>query len=240
MKVVISQSMFFPWVGFLEQIRLADVFVYYDDVQFSKGSFTNRVQLKTGKGRSWLTVPLENLHLGQCINEVSIAPSVKWKERHLKLLMESLEGTTFFDDALELARKVYERTYPNIGTLARASMMALADYFGLTGEKTFIDVEQLQIVGNSSDRVLEIVKRLSGTTYITGLGALKYLEHEKFVAAGVNVRYMQYQCKPYPQMHGEFNPYVSGLDLVANCGRGGARFICSETIDWKELIYESR
>ena len=49
--VVISQPMFFPWVGMFEQIALADVYVHYDDVQFSKGSFTNRVQLKTARAR---------------------------------------------------------------------------------------------------------------------------------------------------------------------------------------------
>ena len=50
MKVVISQPMLFPWVGMLEQIMLADVFVHYADVQFSKGSFTNRVQIKDSTG----------------------------------------------------------------------------------------------------------------------------------------------------------------------------------------------
>ena len=65
MKVVISQPMFFPWVGFLEQMRLADVYVHYDDVQFSKGSFTNRVQIKTPEGFIWLTAPLRNLRAGR-------------------------------------------------------------------------------------------------------------------------------------------------------------------------------
>ena len=54
-RVVISQSMLFPWVGLLEQMRLADVFVHYDDVQFSKGSFVNRVQVKTPDGVRWMT-----------------------------------------------------------------------------------------------------------------------------------------------------------------------------------------
>ena len=59
MKVVISQSMFFPWVGFLEQLKLADVYVFYDDVQFSKGGFTNRAQVKANDGVKWMTVPLQ-------------------------------------------------------------------------------------------------------------------------------------------------------------------------------------
>ena len=62
-RVVISQPMLFPWVGLFEQIRAADVYVHYDDVQFSKGSFTNRVQIKTARGPRWLTVPGASVHV---------------------------------------------------------------------------------------------------------------------------------------------------------------------------------
>ena len=33
-------------VGFFNQIAMSDLFIHYDDVQFSKGSFVNRVNLK--------------------------------------------------------------------------------------------------------------------------------------------------------------------------------------------------
>ena len=52
--------MFFPWVGLFEQIRLANVFVHYDDVQLPQGrSFTTRVQLKAPTGVHWLTMPVK-------------------------------------------------------------------------------------------------------------------------------------------------------------------------------------
>ena len=65
---MISQPMYFPWVGMLEQMRLADVFVHLDDAQYSKGGFLNRVQVKTQQGSSWITVPLEESKLGNNIN----------------------------------------------------------------------------------------------------------------------------------------------------------------------------
>ena len=95
MRVVVSQSMLFPWVGLLEQLRLADVFVHYDDVQFSKGSFVNRVQIKTASGVRWMTIPTRDLHLGQRICEVEVAPPSKWLNQHLALLKSSLAGGVF-------------------------------------------------------------------------------------------------------------------------------------------------
>src|SRR6188768_4131453 len=107
MQVVISQSMYFPWVGFLEQLRLADVFVHYDDVQFSKGSFTNRVQIKMPIGRRWMTVPLVDHHLGQAINEVRIKAPGEWRAGHMDLLRESFEGAPFKEDAIGIVEQVY-------------------------------------------------------------------------------------------------------------------------------------
>lgn len=239
MNIVISQSMLFPWVGMLEQIKLADWFVHYDDVQFSKGSFVNRVQIKTAKGSRWMTVPLQNRRFGQNIDEVEIAPISKWRDTHLELLKTSFDGARYADEALEIANQVYLTEYPNIGLLARASLMALVNYFGLNTSKTFIDVKELAIEGSSSQRVLEVVQKLGGSKYITGLGALRYLDHNLFETHGISVQYMRYKCCAYPQLHGEFTPYVSGLDLIANCGKEGVQYICPETIDWRSLFNES-
>jgi len=232
--VVISQSMLFPWIGMLEQLRLADVFVHYDDVQFSKGSFVNRVQVKTARGVEWMTVPLRDLHLGQRIDEVQIAPPSRWRQAHLDLLARGFEGAPHAADALRLARDVYAGEYASIGSLARASMLALADYFGLSVGTSFVDVTGLDIGGASSDRVLAVVKHHGADTYVTGHGGSRYLDHLAFERAGVRVEYMAYRRLPYPQLHGVFTPHVTALDLVANCGRAGIQYICSETVSWRD------
>lgn len=240
MRVVISQSMLFPWVGLLEQVRLAEVFVHYDDVQFSKGSFVNRVQIKTAEGMRWMTVPLRELHLGQRIDEVQVAEPVRWRDQHLGLLAHSFTGAPFAADALALAQAVYEKSYDNIGALARASLMALVDYFRLGADCRFVDAKALGVGGSSSNRVLDVVRQLGGTHYVTGHGASRYLDHELFERADVQVQYMSYQCAPYPQPHGPFTPYVSGLDLVAHCGREGTNCITSPAVPWREFMAHTR
>jgi hypothetical protein len=239
MKVVITQSMLFPWVGLLEQIREADVLVHYDDVQFSKGHLTNRIQVKTPSGRSWMTVPMKELHLGQAIDEARIQPTSAWRDRHLALLRESFRKAPHAADALDLAATVYSQDHATIGALARASMLALARYFGLLEGTRLVDVRSLGIGGASSQRVLDVVAAVGGTVYITGHGARNYLVHEDFEGRGVDVRYMHYSMSPYPQAWGEFTPFVTGLDLVANCGRDGARVIASSSVHWRSFVARS-
>ena len=235
MRVVISQPMFFPWVGMFEQIRLANIYVHYSDVQYSKGSFVNRVQIKTPMGVRWLTVPLQRFTLGQRIDQIQIAKS-DWRSKHLELLKQSYRRAPYMNDMFNLVEQVYSHNYLTIDELSRASLDAVCHYYQLNPACRFLNARDLAINGKGSQRVLDIVQALGGTVYITGHGAKNYLDHARFEAAGVRVEYMNYQCKPYPQMHGAFTPYVSILDLIANMGQAGREYICSDTLYWRDFL----
>ena len=235
-RVVISQPMFFPWVGMFEQTRLADVYVHYDDVQFSKGSFTNRVQIKTARGSEWLSIPLRDLRLGQKICEVAVDDRQDWRHRHLQMLSEAYAAAPFFDEMLALAKAVYARPAVTLCEVAIASMEAVWGYYPSARPQEILWSSAMGIGGQSSRRVLDVVKRAGGTHYITGHGARQYLDHALFEAEGVRVEYLNYQKQAYPQLHGEFTPFVSVLDLIANLGKDGARVMVSGTVDWKEFF----
>jgi len=234
-RVVISQSMYFPWVGMLEQIRLADVFIHYDDVQFTRRGFSHRIKVKIPDGTSWLSVPLREHTRGPAIDEVRIIPVSDWADRHLALLDTSLHRAPFAKEAREIMVSVLSGKHETVRDVARESMLALCRYFGLDTTTEFVDSRDLCIGGSGSDRILSLVKTVGGTDYVTGHGALNYLDHASFEANRISVSYMDYQCLPYPQLHGEFTPYVTALDLVANCGREGLANIASGTQNWKEF-----
>jgi hypothetical protein len=236
MNVVISQPMYFPWVGLFEQIKLADVYVHYTDVQFSKGSFVNRVQVKTDQGSTWMTVPLKQVSINQTIDAVQINNAVDWRRKHRRLLQQAYARAPYRDEMLELVDGVFSAEYETIGELSRSSIDLVCRYFGLDSRRQLVDIASLNIPGRSSQRVLDTVLALDGDTYITGLGASKYLDHEQFDNAGVRVEYMNYRMTPYAQLHGDFTPYVTVLDLIANAGKEGQQYIASGTTYWKEHI----
>lgn len=235
-RVVISQPMFFPWIGMLEQIRLADVYVHYADVQFSKGSFVNRVQVKTASGIKWLTVPLKGLSLGQHIDEVEINNSTDWRSNHIRLLTQAYADAPFREEMLAIAMQVYDTKAKTIDELAIGSLDAILGYFDLAENTQFMDSRSMNVGGSSSQRVLDIVRAVGGTVYITGHGAKNYLDHELFEQHGIRVDYMDYQKTAYPQLYGEFTPYVSILDLIANVGKAGKKYIHSGTHYWRDCI----
>ncbi|QYJ24497.1 WbqC family protein [Achromobacter sp. ES-001] len=231
--------MYFPWVGMLEQIKHADVFVHYDDVQFARGFF-NRVQIKTRTGISWLTVPLAGQRRGQLINEVQIDYRTDWRRSHLSQLSQAYEDSPFKADMLALIDSVLSARHQSLACLARASMDALVAYFPVIGaETTFMTASKMNVPGTSTQRLIDLCLALKAATYLTGHGARNYLDHEAFEAHGIDVSYMNYGCAAYAQLHGTFTPYVSALDLIANLGPDGVAKIRGQAVPWRSFLARS-
>jgi len=223
----------------LEQIKHADVFVHYDDVQFARGFF-NRVQIKTRTGISWLTVPLAGQRRGQLINEVQIDYRTDWRRSHLGQLSQAYEDAPFKADMLALVDAVLSAGHQSLACLAQASMAALVAYFPTIGaDTTFMTASEMNVPGASTQRLIALCRALNAATYLTGHGARNYLDHEAFEAHGIDVSYMDYGCTEYAQLHGAFTPYVSALDLIANLGPDGLTKIRGQALPWRNFLAPS-
>ena len=50
MKAAVIQSNYIPWRGYFDIMHDADVFVFYDDVQYTVNDWRNRNRVKTANG----------------------------------------------------------------------------------------------------------------------------------------------------------------------------------------------
>ncbi len=237
-KTVISQSMYFPWVGFLEQVKIADVFIHYDDVQYARG-FYNRVQVKTESGSKWMTVPLRGHRRGQRIDEVLVDNRTDWRSQHKDILKQAYLNAPHRDEMLSLVDKVFSKKIYTLQDISRESTIALARYFNICNDTEFLDSSNMRVQGASSQRLHDLCVAVEADRYITGHGAKNYLDHELFERSKIKIEYMDYKMLPYSQLYSGFNPYVTALDLVANCGKKGGEVICSTSVYWKEFLNES-
>ena len=224
--------MYLPWPGFLAQLSLADVVVWLDDVQFSKGSFTNRVQVNLPNGKSWISIPLAHKGSGTQIADL-VAAKPGWLDTHIATLKQSLKGTLHLKEALEVATSLGQ--YEGLCDALIASSASLAAACGIT-QMHSLTSSDLNVHGSGSDRVFKTVKMLGGTRYITGHGARNYLDHESFQAEGIDVEYMDYDVKPWGLVEADFSPFVTGLDLLANVGGAqAAEHLNARTMHWREF-----
>lgn len=233
--IVVSQPMFLPWAGIFEQIKIADIFVYYDDVQMPQGkTFISRVQLKTSQGIKWLSVPTIKKEK-QLIREVMIDNRQNWRKKHVETIRHAYSKCKFKGEVMNIVENIYEKEYRYLCDFNIETTELIAKYLNI--HATFLKSSTLdETRKKSSERLVEIVNVLGGKTYITGLGALNYLNHELFKENKIEVEYMDYAKKEYEQQYGEFTPYVTILDVIANNGPKSIEFLMPKTKNWREMI----
>lgn len=238
MVVAVNQPCYLPWRGHFALMKAADVFVFYDDVQFTSNtsrSFSARVQLKTEQGRRWLTVPVHKSgRFGQRIDEVVIAGDGRWAARHVAAVREALAGAPWTEAVEPVLAVLAGGAWTRLAELTIATTRLMAELLGV--RRQTLRSSALGVAGAGSSRVLAVCRRLGATRYVTGHGALAYLDHEAFEAAGITVEYMDYDLSPYPQGHGGFEPYVTALDLLANTGSAASAHISAGMVPWREMI----
>jgi len=226
MNVVILQPSYIPWRGYFDQIRRADLFVFYDDVQYDKHGWRNRNQIKTNQGKQWLTIPVNSKGVtsGIPIKEVRIDWSKPWAKSHLKSIMISYSKSPHLKEYLPALGALYQRQDEFLADFTIESTVVLAHALGITSTRFMRSSELSGLEGQKTDRVISVLKQVGATHYLCGPSANSYMEPEKFAAAGITFEYMEYNYPEYPQLHPPYDPYVTILDLLFMIGNAAPQY----------------
>jgi hypothetical protein len=216
MRVGVIQSNYLPWRGYFDFVDDVDLFIVYDDVQFSKGSWRNRNRVKTARGLEWMTVPVRHDFLGQRICDTQIDGSRNWQQHHRALVARSLSGTSYFDDVMALLEPEFDAGHRTISELNVALLRSTCAYLGV--DTPIRLSSEFSVAGTRTGRLIRLLTAVGATTYLSGPSARAYLDAERFRQAGIALEYKQYDYAPYPQLWGAFEGAVSIIDTIANCG----------------------
>ena len=229
MKVAAIQSSFIPWRGYFDFIASVDTFVFLDDVQYSKNGWRNRNRIKTSYGSKWITVPVRHRSLTQLISETEIDDRNDWRESHIRLWSESYGIAPFINEVFKLLGDMEREKVKTISALNMALTKNIVDYLQI--DTRMILSSELKLFGTKTDRLIDLLKKLNATTYLSGPSADAYLDKNAFLKSGIRLKYKSYDYDPYPQLWGEFEGEVTILDLIANCGQESVKYLRSNTPD---------
>ncbi len=234
MNVVILQPFYLPYAGVFELVRMADVFVFYDDVKVSRQNWQSRNQIKTSWGTQWLVVPLRGSNEAT-VRDAEINDDEPWRRKHRTAIAQAYAKAPHRDLVLDALDPFWERTWPDLAELNIATFTRLGELVGVTAE--FVRSSALDVPGSSSQRVLDICRALGATRYISGPSARSYLDEPTFPAAGIELCYHRFEHPRYRQLHGDFVPNLSVVDLLANEGSEAGAILhgCGRAVPAAEL-----
>ncbi len=226
-KIIITQSNYIPWKGYFDSINIADEFILYDDMQFTRRDWRNRNQIKTRDGVKWLTIPVEvKGKYFQKINETKISDS-DWGEKHWITILHNYSKAKYFNEY----KKLFEDLYLNNKEeyLSKVNYNFLKTVCELLGIKTkMIWSDEFNLLEEKTERLVDICKARGATDYYSGPAAKAYMNEELFERENIKVHYFDYSGYPdYNQLYGDFTHAVSIIDLIFNEGPNSTKFMKS-------------
>jgi hypothetical protein len=228
-KVAVIQSSYIPWKGYFDIIHDVDLFIFYDDVQYTKNDWRNRNKIKTAHGVHWLTIPVGSPEQ-RLIYEVELNDN-HWPRKHWATIQQSYSKRPYFKQYQDFFEHVYVKAkWTNLSVLNQFLIKTISSEF-LDIKTEFRESREFCLTGQKGDRLLDLLQQAGTTLYISGPSAKDYLDERRLVDTGIKLVYKDYSGYPeYPQPFPPFEHQVSILDVLFNCGPEAPYYIWG----WRE------
>jgi hypothetical protein len=223
MIVAVHQPHYLPWLGYLDRMLGADVFIVFDHVQFERRNYQNRTQVRLDDQPHWLTVPVvQRSQQERIIDKMIDNPDGDgarwWGPNHFSTLRHAYRRARFFDMYGPDLREILERRWTRLVDLNQALLDWLRDALDI--RTPLVRSSELNVSGQKSQLLIDLCRAVGGDTYLAGTGgSRRYLDLAAFEKAGVEVRWQAFDHPRYPQLgEAPFIPGLSAVDLLFNCG----------------------
>ena len=221
MIIVITQPTFIPWIGYFDQLRIADIVVFLDSVQYQRRSWQNRNRIINRLGKECLlTIPLKKSPRNTLIKDINISDTFKL-DSFLDKIKSSYRGASNLENCLYFVKKSLSKKLMDKSTLLKdINRQFIEDILDSSDIKfkTFwsSDFESLIKYNTPTERLVEICKYFKASTYLSAPGSRDYMieELKKFSKFDINVKWHSFSHRSY--VNGEFKPYMSIIDYLAH------------------------
>ena len=229
-RVAISQSNYIPWKGYFDLIHDVDLFVFYDDVQYTVRDWRNRNIVKTPNGLLWLSVPVGE-DRNRLINEVAIC-NRKWQATHWRTLNQYYKKAKYFGLYKDFFEGIYlDHQWDNLSRLNQYLIEHISrEYLRIKTE--FANSTEFSRNGEKQVAICSLLNSTKASSYVSGPAAKDYIEPAVFQENGINLVWKDYSGYPeYPQCYPPFRHDVSILDLLFHTGPDAPYYIWG----WREV-----
>lgn len=216
MILTAHQPVYLPWLGMFHKIYLSEQFCLFDIAQYQTKDYNNRNKIKISTGDVWLTVPVESSdHFQKRVCDIKIIDD-GWRRKHCKSIQLNYSKAPYFKDYFDRLCAIIQKGHTRLSDLNLEMLRFLMSALG--SDRPICKASDYNFVGAKSDLVLDMCVRLGASTYIFGALGRDYANVASFEERGIKVVFQDYVHPRYRQLHGQFKPFMSVIDLLFNEG----------------------
>jgi len=226
--VAIHQPNYFPWLGYFYKLFCSDVFIFHDNVKFTKRSLTKRTLIRkapTSSEKTYLTIPVKKTSDYSLIKDLSVDNNQNWQSKHLNQIKGVYHKSPYFKEYFPQIKELMQ-SFKNVESLVDVNLNSIKGIMEILSINNAIVLSsKLQVKGVKSEYNLNLIKHFQGTVYLSGTGAREYQAEADFENLGIKLIYQEIfdflEKNPYYQAQGKFINGLSILDALFNIGADG-------------------
>jgi hypothetical protein len=226
MIIAVHQPNYLPYLGFFDKMMKSDIFVIYDDAQFSKEDFHHRNKIRICQGWKWLTVPVykKRIPISEILikNELKTWKGANWNDTHFKDIRDNYKNTPFYKCYESEIEKIYNMRFNKLADLNISIILFLKKAFDIETKIEYssdlVKSEKVNSKSRSSEKLLEIVEATGGNVYLSGPKGRNYLNYSLFKKKEIKIEFQDFKHPLYKQYYEGFEPNMAAIDALFNIG----------------------
>lgn len=211
MKLGIMQPYFFPYLGYFQLIYVVDTFVVYDNIEYTKKGWINRNRYLCNGSAKYFTIPIAKDSDYLMVCQRKIADSFNRRQLKNQIQM-AYKKAPFFSDVFPLFCDCVDNPNENLFEFIHYSLINLLAYMDIKTNIVISSSLDIDYKLKGKEKVMEICRKFSATTYINPIGGLSLYDKTEFKQERVELNFIRMNDNIYyPQFQ---NDFISGLSIL--------------------------
>jgi hypothetical protein len=227
MTVAIHQPHYLPWLGYFDKMIKSDKFIILDDVQLTDRSPMRRNKFIDRNGKEMLlSVDLyKKNYQERKTRDIRLNYEGQWNKKHERFLFLNYNRHPYFDEIWPHIEKIFFKAYAYLLDIQMDGIAIMRSFLDISTPIIMQSSLSYEPDAKNTNLMLSLCKCVSARTYLSGRGAIAYMNDNAFDEAGIRIVYQEFSCPEYKQMNSPelFIPNLSTLDLLFNYGINKSR-----------------
>ena len=218
MIVTIHQPNFLPYLGFFDKILKSDIFIIYDTAQYVKGNFMNRNKINNNGNELYITLSVKKDSWKKLIKDVILNNNDKNYIKIFKTLDSLYKKSPFYSKIIPIIKNTFE-IYKKTNKLINGNIYFIKEVLKLFNWKGKIYYSsELHISSiEPTQKLIDMVKSVKGTTYLSGNSGSKYMNLNLFLQNNISLLFQNFKHPIYKNIISkEFIKNLSIIDYMFN------------------------
>lgn len=193
-RVALMQPYFFPYLGYWQMMNSVDTFIIYDTVQFTRG-WMNRNRFRSGGEARWMTLPVAKGELTAQIPERKLGDNYPWARRQIvDSLAYAYRTAPHRERGMALVSGVLD-------TASSGTPLIDLLLVGLEEVRSLLRIVTPMVLSSTvphnaelgrSERVMDLVRAVEGTTYYSLSGARSLYSPRQFARNHLDIVFREF------------------------------------------------